>query len=450
MFLEKTIEEWEKKNKMAVGFDLRNDVTQISFCMLNQSIPDTYSMTAGEETYDLPTVMCRKMYENQDGTGKEQWFIGKEALELSKKHEGILVEDLILLGKSEQNVLVGETQYPIVDILEKYLKKCLFLVAPGERLEDIVSISFVLKDRNPVLIQNIRQAINHLQDHASQISFMTYEDCFFQYMLHQPEEMWIHDVVMYDYRMDGIYSYYLRMNRNVMPIVATIQKNSFPQMKMSDLERLEKDARRAYLSQLDESFLEICHSLCDGNILTSVFLIGEQFSTEWCKQSIKYLCGMGRVFQGTNLYSKGACYGAREKVAPSSLCEKFCYLSEEKLMVNIGLLCRQKGEDITKTLLPVGTDWHDASVDVDLLLLRNNKITIVISPIDGKKPKVAEVTLENYEIRGNRTNRIGLHLEMKDKKTVVIEVKDKGFGDFFASTGQVWHEELTIENGNGE
>lgn len=450
MFLEKTMEERAKKNKMAVGFDLRNDFTQISFCMLNQSIPDTYSTLAGKEEYNLPTVLCRKILESADGTGNEQWFIGKEALELAKNREGILVEDMVLLGKANESVMVGETEYPMVYIWEKYIKKCLFLVAPGERLEDIASISFVLKDMNPTLIQTLRQATEHLQQGTTDISFMTYEDCFYQYMLHQPEEMWIHDVLMYDYRQDGVYSYYLRMNRNVMPIVATIEKNDFPQMKMTDLCEYGEDAKQAYLSQLDESFLEINHSLCDGNIITSIFLIGEQFSTEWCKRSIKYLCGMGRVFQGTNLYSKGACYGARERVASSSLCEKFCYISEEKLSVNIGLLCKERGEEVTKTLLTVGTNWQDARIDVDLLLLRENKITIVISPIDGKKPKVAEITLENYEIRGNHTNRITLHMEMKNKKTVVIEARDVGFGEFFASTGQVWNEVLVIEDRNGD
>ena len=158
MFLEKTMEERAKKNKMAVGFDLRNDFTQISFCMLNQSIPDTYSTLAGKEEYNLPTVLCRKILESADGTENEQWFIGKEALELAKNREGILVEDMVLLGKANESVMIGETEYPMVYIWEKYIKKCLFLVAPGERLEDIASISFVLKDMNPTLIQTLRQA----------------------------------------------------------------------------------------------------------------------------------------------------------------------------------------------------------------------------------------------------------------------------------------------------
>ena len=59
MLLDKTFDERAKKNKLAVGFDLRNDFTQISFCMLNQSVPDTFSMVAGEEEFAIPTLLCR-------------------------------------------------------------------------------------------------------------------------------------------------------------------------------------------------------------------------------------------------------------------------------------------------------------------------------------------------------------------------------------------------------
>ena len=54
---------------------------------------------------------------------------------------------------------------------------------------------------------------------------------FFQYMIHQPGEMWIHDVLLYDYRSDGMKSYLLQMNRKTNPVACFIESDLFPEMK---------------------------------------------------------------------------------------------------------------------------------------------------------------------------------------------------------------------------
>lgn len=437
MLLDKTFDERAKKNKLAVGFDLRNDFTQISFCMLNQSVPDTFSMVAGEEEFDIPTLLCR--LKEQD-----KWLIGREALEAAHRGEGILVEDLILLAKGKTSAYLEEKEYPIETIFELFIKKCLLMVAPLGKIEDVVAIAVTLRELDDNLMQVIKKAVENIFKSEIALSFLTYEDCFFQYLIHQPQEMWMHDVLLYHYRKDGIMSYYMQMNRSVTPCVCFIEKAFHPQMKMTDMSEFSDQEKQAYLQQLDDAFLEMNHTLCDGKTLACTFLLGERFAGNWCKQSIQYLCKAGRVFQGTNLFSKGACYHAREKAAPSSLLQEYCYLSEDKLKANIGIICNDRGEDKTLTLLKAGTSWFEATADFDVILVKDNRISLVISPIDGSNYKVADITLEGFQARGNRTNRMGIHLEMTDKETMQVEIRDKGFGEFFASTGQIWRESFSV------
>ena len=59
MMIDKAFDELTKKNKIVVGFDLENDFSQISYCRLDQSMPETFSQVMGEEEYDIPTVLCR-------------------------------------------------------------------------------------------------------------------------------------------------------------------------------------------------------------------------------------------------------------------------------------------------------------------------------------------------------------------------------------------------------
>lgn len=52
-----------------------------------------------------------------------------------------------------------------------------------------------------------------------------------------------------------------------------------------------------------------------SEMYSGVFLVGSGFDREWAVRSVPMLCKNHRhVFYGNNLYCKGACYGAREKV----------------------------------------------------------------------------------------------------------------------------------------
>lgn len=437
------MDEITKRNKLTIGFDLGNDVSQLSYCRANQSVPDTFSLVAGGEEYDIPSVLCRKKATEPSGEIHELWTVGKEALQTVQRGEGVLVEDLILLAQNKTNGIVEETEYTPVKLLEILFRKCLLLVSAG-KLEDIAVVVFTLRDVTPELMELIREAVAQLQKGQIQVLFMTRQDCFFQYMIHQPREMWIHDVLLYDYQKSGIKSYYLYWNRSTRPVVGFMEEQNFPQMKMEAGRQLSGPPKEAFFKQLDEAFLEINKAQCENHNITSVFLLGEDFSKDWCKDSLKYLCRAGRVFQGNNLFSKGACYGAREHLLPSSLMQEYLFLAKEKLKANIGIYCNEAGEDKHLQLLYAGSNWYEAHKEMDFILAENNRMSLTITPVNGEKPKVAEITLEGLQVRRNRTTRISFEIHMSDPETVEMEIKDKGFGIFFASTGRTWRESLTI------
>lgn len=447
MFLEKALDDMTKKNKVVVGFDLGNDNTQISLCRVDQSMPDTISLIAGAEEYNIPTVLCRKKLaeEMQNDTHKGLWTMGKDALQQAAEKQGTLVEDLILLAKNHVKVQAGDEEFEAEELLEVFLRKCLVLISSYTRVEDIAGIVFTLKDMNSDLMEMLKGIMHRLDTKKAAVYFMSHEDCFYQYMIHQPEEMWIHDVMLYEYRTDGIRSFCLRMNRNTRPVAAFMESNMFPQMKMTDVSHMKAEQKAAFFRQLDDAFLEIVKEQCEERNITSVFLLGDVFSKEWCKESLRYLCRNRRVFQGNNLFSKGACYGAREKIHPSTLSKDYVFLSDEKLKANIGIECNRGREKTYQPLLDAGTNWFEARREMDFILERNNRLPLTVTPLKGGRPRIAEITLEGLQVRGNRTNRIGLTVFMQDADTVAIEVADKGFGELFPSTGQIWKESFSLE-----
>jgi hypothetical protein len=270
------------------------------------------------------------------------------------------------------------------------------------------------------------------------IYFLSHEDCFFQYMIHQPEEMWIQDVLLYDYRVDGIKSYLLSMNRKTIPVACFIESAFHADMGLEDLKDKKPEEK-------DKLFLDILRKNCEEKIVTSVFLLGEYFSKEWCRESLKYMCRGRRVFQGNNLFSKGACYGAREKTFPSTLATSYIYLSDDKLKANVGMTCDKGQTEVYYPILNAGTSWFEADKSLDVMLVKGNSITLNIVPIDGNISRTAKISLEGLKVRGNKTNRVGLHFYMENPTALWLEITDLGFGEIFPSTGQVWKECIPVE-----
>lgn len=441
MLIDRALDEITKKNKVVVGFDLGNDYSQISYCRQNQSMPDTISLVMGEEQYNIPMLLCKKNGVEENAA----WLIGKEALKTAREGQGVLVENLVALARDNTSIKVNEEELTGEYLLEIFVKKALAMLSAYIVSEDIAAVAFTMKDMNTDVLKMLKNISKHAVYRKTEIYFLSHEDCFFQYMIHQPEEMWVHDVLLYDYRSDGIKSYRLSMNRKTNPVACFIDTTHYPQMKISDLSDKSETAKSVFYRQLDATLLEIVRRNCERGIITSVFLLGDSFSKDWCRESLKYMCRGRRVFQGNNLFSKGACYGARERIYPSTLFTSYVYLSGDKLRANIGMTCNRGQNEVYYPILDAGTNWYEAQSVFDVILAKNNIITLNIAPVDGRKTRIARISLEGLKVRGNKTNRVELRFYMEDANAVQIQITDKGFGEFFPSTGQVWRECLPLE-----
>jgi hypothetical protein len=419
---------------VVVGIDFGNSYSQISYCRADQSMPETISLVMGEEQYNIPTLLCRKKCED----GSLDWSVGKEALKNSAEGQGSLVEDLVLVAKNDVTLKVGEEEFSADELLEIFIRKLIGLLSAYTGGDDIAAVTFTMRDLTPELMEKIKACSALIFKKNTNIYFLSHEDCFFQYMIHQPEEMWIQDVLLYDYRVDGVKSYLLSMNRKTIPVACFIESAFHADMRVEDLKDKKPEEK-------DKLFLDILRKNCEEKIVTSVFLLGEYFSKEWCRESLKYMCRGRRVFQGNNLFSKGACYGAREKTFPSTLATSYIYLSDDKLKANVGMTCDKGQTEIYYPILNAGTSWFEADKSLDVMLVKGNLITLNIVPIDGNISRTAKISLEGLKVRGNKTNRVGLHFYMENPTALWLEITDLGFGEIFPSTGQVWKECIPVE-----
>lgn len=307
--------------KVIVGYDLGNKYAQIS-CYVTGSEEEirTLSSVAGSSVYTIPLALSKRQ-------GVNQWFYGSEAIRYAGEEEGILVENLLKLARDGEPVQIDGAPIDPVALLTLFLKRSLGLLSQVTNTERIGALMITCEELDHRMLEVLTAATEGLHLKTDQICFQSHVESFYYYNLYQPEELWRHKTILCEYGDASIRTYCMECNRHTTPVVAYMEEREFP----------------FPVPESDEKMQEIAKKLCENQMISSVYLIGEAFSRDWMKESLRYLCKGRRVFQGNNLFSKGACYGMMERLTPGENGKNHVFLGRDKLKSNIGMKVLRQG-----------------------------------------------------------------------------------------------------------
>lgn len=411
--------------RLIVGYDLGNDCCQISYAVSAEGKVETLSQVAGAEVYNIPTALCKRF-------GTNQWHYGRDAVRQAKEEQGILVENLLDMALDGELVVIEGERYDPVSLLALFFKRSLGLlsqVGSPEKLSALMVTCAALDRRILEVLYNVVDSIHLKRD---RVTFQSYEESYYSYMLRQPEELWAYMSALFDYREGRIKAYRLECNRRATPIVVFIDS-----VEYGDFEKNQENQDEAR----DAAFLRIAQQVCGDTRVRSVYLIGDGFAGDWMKNSLRYLCKGRRVFQGNNLFSKGACCGMQERIGASQAGKEHVFLGRDKLKANIGMEVLRQGENSYCALLDAGENWYEAEQTVELYLQDGCELALTVIPLIGKGVRTERITLENFPAG---IARVRLHLYLEEESRLIVETEDLGFGEFRAASGRVWKEAIEI------
>lgn len=424
------------KEKVIVGYDLGNQYSQISYCTYENTVPETLSVVAGAQVYNIPTALCKRR-------GISQWFYGKDARKHADAEEGILVDNLLEAARKGELMLLDDEEYDPVALLTLFVKRSLTLLSMVSSPDKIAALMITCEELDSKMVEILDAVVAGLDLKTKIISYQSHLESFYHYTIKQPRELWQQQVLVCDYVGERMRFFRMECNRHTTPVVAFMEKEEYP--FLTGAMGIEEEAlRESLFKQLDERFLGLAQKVCEGRMITSVYLIGEDFSEDWLKESLRFLCRSRRIFQGNNLYSKGACYGMAERLFPSEVGKNHVFLGEDKLKANIGMKLKRRGVDSYCALLDAGTGWYEALSSVDFLLEEGNSFSLTITPLNGREVKCAEVTLEGLPVRSGAFSRLHMELKMTTESNVRLSVEDMGFGELFPASHQVWTESFEV------
>ncbi|HKM23138.1 MAG TPA: DUF5716 family protein [Lachnospiraceae bacterium] len=422
--------------KYVIGYDLNNEMSQMSFCSLKNPEPETFSTVAGEQKYMIPTVLCKKRDVNQ-------WFFGEEAKKVMTHDEGELVDSLLEKTRAGEELVIDQEEYNPMSLLVLFMKRTLNMLNTCLSMEDVEVLMITVDVLDPVTLDILETVAEELPIAREKIFFQSYAESIYCYTLHQPVELWKHRVMVFDYAGPYLKSFGLYMNEKTKPVVAFIDSATFEDIRLPEkmYPNMEEQARN---ERMDDILLQAIRESVDRYTISSVYLIGDGFEGDYLKKTLKYLCMGRRVFQGMNLYTKGACYSAMEKLVPGPFSESHIFLGKDKLKFNLGIKVKQAGEEKYAALVDAGVNWYETKEKYDFILGGDPIVPLIITPLDGKDVQVHEIALTGLPMRPAKATRLSLRISFGSEHLVRIRINDLGFGEMYPSTGKVWDEEIEI------
>ncbi len=414
-----------------IGYDLGNLNSQISYGKPGATEPETVSAVMGTEQYNIPTVLGKK-------PGASQWSYGKEALRWADMEEGILVENLFELALIGESVLIDGEGFDPVALLTLFVKRSLSLLSMEMSLpSDLDAIMFTVEKLDMRSIEVLSAVAEGLELLPEQYFFQSYRESIYQYIVHQPKELWNQHVLIFDYSV-FLKAYVLESNRKTTPMVVFVEKMEYPHLIRTY--GLAEEKRQEW----SERFLEIAEQLGCGRMISAVFLLGDGFKEAWTGEFMKFLCRGRRVFQGNNMYSKGACHGVMEKRKPSEIAVSQVFLGEDKLKANIGMKVLRHGAESYFAVLDAGVNWYEIRNQYQLIMEEGNELSFIVTSLTGGVVTEQIITLEGLPERPARTTRLLIQIRMLAAKKAQVTVTDMGFGALFPASGKKWVRELDV------
>lgn len=402
-----------------IGIDISSKYSLISYYQLNMDEPETISTIVGSEAYQIPTYIAKR-----NGVG--QWFIGNDARRQVQMNYATGVDHLYDAAIDDRMIMLDAQEFSGRELLLIFLRNLMALPGRMYQSAPLKKLTICVPELSLSVVELFVMLSGKLGLSANQIALIDHRESFYYYALSQAPELFMHDVLLFDYTTSSLTSCVMKRNTYTKPQVVTLEQRSHGSL----------------IENRDVEFDRIAEEVMEGEFISSVYLIGDGFDDDWMKVSLARLCRGRRVFMGKNLYSKGACYAGAIKDGTRDW--PFIYIGDNELKMNLALKVSDRNEMKFINLLNAGENWYETGGECEVILDGTPEIEVWVQRLDSRQTRIEVLELRDLPYRENRTTRLRIIAKAQSDRQALIEIKDLGFGEFVPTTGKVWKHTIGI------
>ncbi|MCI8591836.1 MAG: hypothetical protein HFI88_05705 [Lachnospiraceae bacterium] len=404
-----------------LGFEFGRTSSQI--CYYNRQSDEAVSLPVKVGNPDTSFPNCISTSDGQN------WHFGPEAEYFSSQKGESFVGNLYGLCQGREATPVAGKEYEPGELLAVFIRESLRLLGLSNPLGRITSFMLTAPRVSKTLVDNVRAAYRCLGFKPERCSVQAYEESFFYETFSNRVENRGRKVGLFVFENQEVSFARLDVDQKTRPAMVSYVAGQRTVLS-------EEPAKR------DEEFCDLISQSLDNGVYAAVYLVGEGFSRDWAKKSVALLGKSQRkIFSGDDLYARGACQAARERVEDRRL-KAYLYMGKDMVRHNVGMDMLINGVKGYYPLVFGGINWYDAVAECELLLDGEDSLKLVVGEMSAKDRRVIGMKLPGLPERPPKATRLAVHLEFTSARQMQIRVTDLGFGDLYPSSGKVWQETM--------
>ncbi len=384
------------KRELAVGLQLGEEGALVTYC--KQGMRDPVTMGPGGDQERFVLEMPEKIW---------KMIVGQQ-------------------GKREE--------------LSSYLRTCLeSTMKEPDYPEMRIMITVPKLERS--MWERIPGALTNLGIQRRNIFLQDYACSFYYYTVNQKRELWNGDVALLRFKDGDMIGHILHVDRTKTPALVSVEEAARVRVPDAISTGLDGEAQD---KEKDRLLFELLKKVFERRNVVTTYLIGDYFDRSWAQRSFQYLCFRRHAFQGENLFTKGACYAAMERMGIPGNTSGMLFLGADIIRENLGMVVRVQGKETYYPLISAEINWYEAHHECELIPDGETSITILSKPMAQGQEVAHVLRMTDFPERPDRATRLRLTVYFVSPTCCILEAADLGFGGLYRSSGAVWKRKILL------
>lgn len=382
-----------------------------------------------EKIYKYPSVICK-----DKDTGK--WLVGEEAYESLLACSGTISDKLLSMTKKNHFTHIDGIKYYGIDLLQIYLSILIDRSLENGNMAYPEKIVVVIPSISADLVDKILTCFINLGYLRNNILVISRAESLIYYTLSQSKEIWNNQVALFDLSNQNFVYYELKIQRNARNSIIYVDSKKMEESINIDLLNNAAGAKLA-----DKILTDTAKELIGKKLFSSILLTGKGFEkTDWASDFLSFAANRRKIFYEADIFARGASIKAVELFNNKPLFNMTC-ICDGRMDMSVGINIEKDNKISELSLLRAGDTWYNRASKFRFIADAVSEIELLITPIEKRRKRIVRLNLDFLPIRPNKARRIDIKTSFKDAKTLLLDISDAGFGDFYKKTdSRIVHE----------
>lgn len=406
---------------LMLGIDFSKTDMQVGLWNEEQTCADVYQFPEYMGGEIIPTMVIA----DEDG----RLLVAKEALDycIRRQKQGITS----LYGNlSNETVNLGGAELTVNEIFAHYMQETLSTIRKRYGSASIARIGITGERLTPEKKEHIAEVMESIGYTKDKLFFATHADAVLWYELCEGTKG---SSMTLDFDSKGMLAYLINAGNEELDIPYYVESIDYTSLMPGALAGILEEEERK------NSFTNITELAISRKAIARLYVTGTIVETPGISQILgRYFNNGRRIFTGRSLYCLGACYLAVKEKLPKRA------IADNQIFHNVFLEAYEDATIHPVPLLKAGKELSRAGAKIQVILDNTTEMKFRVEDVRTGEAITCTLRPEGFYFRENKTLRLEIEAKFLGYHTLVLKVRDVGFGEIFPATYRVWEQIVNL------